>query len=206
MKLYFVRHGESAGNAAGIHQPSTIGLSGLGKKQAKFLAKRSTKLPIDIVLTSDYERAKQTAEVIAKTINKKVIVSELLREIRRPSEIVGRPIDHTEVVKIKQMMKENTHDPQWRYSDEENIYDLKERAKKFLGYIAKFKEKNIFIVTHGDFLRMVILLMLDEKLATHDLYHKIRRFLPMNNTGITICEDDAAGWRLITWNDHTHLG
>ncbi len=40
---------------------------------------------------------------------------------------------------------------------------------------------------------------------TPNLFEQIYNFLRVSNTGITICDKKAGEWKLITWNDHTHL-
>ena len=78
MKLYLVRHGESTYNIDGIIQPLGSELSEKGKEQAKFLAARFKNIPVDIIISSPLKRAKQTAEIIERVIQKEVIYTDLL--------------------------------------------------------------------------------------------------------------------------------
>lgn len=82
MRIYLIRHGESVGNAMGIHQgqKNDFPLSELGKKQANSLKKRFEDLNIDAVYSSDLIRAKETAEIISKSKNLTPITDERLRE------------------------------------------------------------------------------------------------------------------------------
>lgn len=64
MKVYFVRHGQTKYNVLQEHQPEDAGLSELGIKQAEILAKRFSKIPIDIIYSSPMKRVKQTVEII----------------------------------------------------------------------------------------------------------------------------------------------
>ena len=80
-KLYLVRHGQSAGNAAGRfggHSPTP--LSELGKNQAELTAQTLAKENIHAIYTSDLLRAVETAEPLAKLLDLPVIKTSAFRE------------------------------------------------------------------------------------------------------------------------------
>src|SRR4028119_462374 len=80
-RLYLIRHGQSAGNAAGRfggHSPTP--LSELGFEQAKHTAQALTKEKIQAVYSSDLLRAVQTAEPLAKSLNLPIIKTSAFRE------------------------------------------------------------------------------------------------------------------------------
>lgn len=62
MAILLVRHGETASNAARILQTPDIPLSERGVAQADRLAARLARLGVAAILTSDYARARMTAE------------------------------------------------------------------------------------------------------------------------------------------------
>ncbi len=65
MKLIIIRHGETLGNVNNYPEGQSDGeLSPLGIQQAKKLAKRLQKTPIDIAYCSDLGRAVDTAKII----------------------------------------------------------------------------------------------------------------------------------------------
>src|SRR3989344_5936185 len=100
MNVYFVRHGESEGNKLQKAQNSETPLSTQGRKQASIVANRLKETPIDVLYSSPYVRAKQTAEIIAKELDKPIEYWEPLKERKRPSEIEGLNISHPKVRKI----------------------------------------------------------------------------------------------------------
>lgn len=206
MKVYFVRHGESEFNAQKKHHHSEVELSEHGRKQAVIVAKRFLRISVDVIFTSTLTRAYKTANIIAATLKKKIIQTSLLAEIKWPSEIAGFSIDDPEAIRIRALMEEHWSDASWHYSDEENFFDAKARAQKFLLMLAERKEENILAVTHRGFLKMVLSLMAAGEKLTPELFLGVRDFFVHRNTGITLCEYDERGWRLITWNDHAHLG
>ena len=71
MKVYFVRHGQTHGNTSEVHQDHSDKLNERGQKQAETVAKRFESIKIDSILSSDFIRAKVTAEEISKVTNKK---------------------------------------------------------------------------------------------------------------------------------------
>ena len=67
MRLIIVRHGESEWNRVGRYQGQRDAqLSELGLRQANALAQRLRHEPIDVIFTSQLQRAAKTAEAIAR--------------------------------------------------------------------------------------------------------------------------------------------
>lgn len=208
MKLYFIRHGESEFNVNELFQHGDVPLTKKGKEQAQFLAKRFSKIPIDIIISSPAARAKETTEIISKKLKKKIIFSELADEKRMPKESIGKYAFSEEVIKIKKAMKKNAKNSSWHYSDEENYTDFKKRIKKFFKYLNSFKKENILVVSHGGPIRMTILLMMfSNDDIDSEIYYKFIDLFRLSNTGITVCEKEKTGyWHVWTFNDHAHLG
>ncbi|HVZ67308.1 MAG TPA: histidine phosphatase family protein [Patescibacteria group bacterium] len=206
MKLYLVRHGETDFNAGNMFQPLDSKLSKLGLKQAEFIAQRFKNIPIDTFMSSDLKRAKQTAEIINKVLNKEIIWSKLFREMKRPSEFIGKFRDDPTLGIIKKLVVENSSDSTWHYSDEENIFDLNNRAKAAMELIEKAKSENVLVLTHGEFMRIMVARLIFGDDMTYRDYERVRRVFKTINTGITILDNPNGKWRILTWNDHSHLG
>ncbi len=80
-RLYLIRHGQSAGNAEGRfggHGPTP--LSDLGREQAEKTAQMLAKEGIDVIYSSDLDRAVQTAEPLAELLNLPIHKSKAFRE------------------------------------------------------------------------------------------------------------------------------
>jgi probable phosphoglycerate mutase len=81
MRLYLVRHGQTAWNAEERAQGHTdIPLDETGIKQAELLGEMLADEPIQLILTSDLQRSSQTAENIAKRLGVPMEVTPTLRE------------------------------------------------------------------------------------------------------------------------------
>lgn len=76
MNVYFVRHGETKGDA----QLEDDELSDLGVKQAKILATRFSRIPIDVIYSSPTKRAQQTTEIVSESLKKEVVYSDFLKK------------------------------------------------------------------------------------------------------------------------------
>jgi len=93
--FYFVRHGESEGNAARIftgHSDSP--LTSRGRTQAAAVADELDKVKFDRIVSSDLSRSRDTAELIAKRRGIPVEVVPELREID-VGERTGKTFDET---------------------------------------------------------------------------------------------------------------
>ncbi len=134
--LYLVRHGETTDNAAQIMQGQTQGcLNENGRRQACELRDRLTGAHIDAFVSSDLQRAVDTAAVIAQERAVTIVKTPLLRE-RDWGSFTGRYIPSLK------------NEP-WP-DDIETLDGLLERARLFLGYIRKsYPGKTVLAVGHG---------------------------------------------------------
>ena len=212
MKIYFVRHGESELNIGNREQGAGGSLSDLGRRQAEFVSKRFTNIPIDIVVTSPYPRAKETAGIISSRIKTEFVDSEFLTERRPPTKFIGVKNDDPEYQEVKRVMQEKRLlDPAWKYEDEDTFIDLRDRAQNALEYLKGLDKEHILAVTHAGILRVIVGVVIFGDEFTYREHLKFLRALKADNTAITVAEykdgtsPDHSGWRLRAWNDHAHL-
>ena len=206
--IYFVRHGETENNAKGIKQGTEGPLTEKGRAQALATAKRFPKhkgCP-QIIISSPYERTKETAAIIGQELHLKVKYSDLLVERRNPSKVIGRWKGEPEIKSIMDQMDRSYHSDDLRISDEENFNDIKKRAKKLLSYIKWRRQSRIIMVTHSNFLKMVVAYMLHGDSLTATELAKLSYFNPINNAGMAICTYTSHWfkkneWKIIAWND-----
>lgn len=207
MNVYFVRHAESEGNSKERHQGPDAPLSEEGKNQAKFVAGRLKDLKIDVIYASPYLRTKQTAEIIAKELKLPIEYWEEIRERKRPSEAEGLKYDDPKASEIYEITRKNQIKADWKYSDDESFNDLLKRAKNVEEHLLKHhKDQNVLCISHiGIMIMMVLQIILQDKLLP-EVFWQFYYHSRQDNTGITHLEfTDKYGWRLLTWNDTTHL-
>ena len=170
-KIYLVRHGKTEWNNRGITQGLTdIPLSLEGADDAKILAKQMDLSKIDICISSPLSRAYETAKIICQD-KLDIIIDEKLKE-RCYGNYEGKKIEFEKVKKY------------WDYKldlkdeDVESIKNCLKRAKEFLEDIrVKYPDKNLFIVTHGAFMKA-----LHFNLIGYDCDTDFMSFFPQNTT------------------------
>lgn len=150
-KYFVMRHGQSIGNVKSIvvNRPADGGdtLSDLGKEQAKNAGQNFGK-KIDIIFSSDFNRAKETAKIFADEISfdGEIIIDKRLGEIN-----VG-VYDNKPYEEYHKALTEYTKDDWFNKSvpDGEALISIQKRIGEFLYEIEnKYQGKNILIVGHN---------------------------------------------------------
>jgi len=188
IRVGFIRHGSTSWNKEGRAQgASDIPLDEEGMLQASKLAERLSHEQWDCIYTSDLLRARQTAEMIGKSLGIGVISDDRLREVG------GGLIEGTTEPERIEKWGAN-----WRALDLgiEKIEVVTARGRDCIDEIvAQYPNQKILIVTHGGFIQC----MLKNLLPEYDGTGKI------GNTSITtICSTDH-GWTCELFNCTKHL-
>ncbi|MHB9019761.1 MAG: class I tRNA ligase family protein [Minisyncoccota bacterium] len=158
--FWILRHGEAnhveTGTiASGIEgKNNTSHLTKKGKEQveesAKKLVKQLGKEKLDIIISSPYARAKETAKIAAKMTGAKVVVDKRLAEIN-VGPFNGRLVSDYQAFfqnGLERFVKAPTQ--------AETLTDVKKRVMEFMIDInSKYSDKNILITGHGDPLWML---------------------------------------------------
>jgi len=201
MKIYFVRHGSTDSLEKKISQPDDEPLNERGLNQARELSKRFANTKIDLVISSPHLRAVQTAKEIRKNIE----TNALFAEVKKPKEVVGKSKESEEVKKILNKIGEMySVDPTWHHSDEENFEDLKKRGLEALDFIKSQEAENLLIVSHGNFIALLVGLMMFGEDYPVRLSLKLKNFFRLSNTGVSVCNLVDSKWTLECWNDTSH--
>lgn len=163
MNLYLIRHAESEGNAdktAYERMPEwEIPLTEKGKEQAKEVGMALNHVVDPIIISSPYVRAKDTAEIIGKYSLTFPSYQEcpLIRE--REWGVLRQECDEFET------REERNHlfDFYRRPNGGESFADCYQRAFIFFRFLVDSyrnkKETNIFIVSHGEFLKLLLMII-----------------------------------------------
>ena len=208
--VYFVRHGQSEGNVASVFQSPDSPLSAVGVQQAAHIAERACGLSFEALISSPFERAKQTAMAIAEKTDKIIEWSDLFIERVKPASINDKPYTDKKADALWRRWEESVYTSGVRVEGGENFDDLNKRAKLAIDFLGKRVEQSLLVVTHGYFLRVIVARVLLGDLLTDVLFRNIQRVLKgMENTGLTVlkyCDtQEGMDWRLWIYNDHTHL-
>lgn len=204
-RVFFVRHGETELNTQDVCQFHETPLSEHGHTQARMLADRCAHLSCQRLITSDMERAMQTAKYIAEELRLPAEGTRLLRERMLPEELRGRPRASDEYRRYQEDLRVNFHDLNWRPKGAENFSDLMARADSAEAFILGSDAENILAVTHSAFMKLLVMRMLLRDQLTPLLALHFDYALSVKNTAITGLIRTGDTWRLITWNDHAHF-
>lgn len=208
--VYFLRHGQSKDNVSPVFQSPDSPLSEKGKKQAENIALRVSKLPFDGLISSPLKRAKQTAKIITNSTGKKAEYSELFVERIKPTYVNGKPYTDVKANELWRDWQKSLYTPGMRAEDGENFDDLVVRADNALTFLKNRPEQSLVVVTHGYFLRTIVIRVLLGDLLSGEAFENSQRTMLMENTGLTVLQyrdgfEEEARWRLWTYNDHAHL-
>ncbi len=148
MQLYFVRHGESEANAAGIWSPLEAQLTDSGRWQATAAGcdARERGLEFDRILSSPLPRAHETARLIADELDYSIHDIELL-----PSLVERNWGKLTGIAKGHFFDSGNTRQDMENVESIETVEALQMRAANVLNHIYDRPEERILVVGHGTF-------------------------------------------------------
>lgn len=209
--IYIVRHGESHINVSPTWiDDDSPDLTELGREQARAIAERVAKLPIEVMITSTMRRTIATGEIIRGQMGDIPTESwEELDERRSPRTLIGRSKQDPGALKLMQTFADSFVQSGKRVEDGSNFDDISTAAREALAKLEERPEKNILIVGHGFLTKMMVARVLYKDDLTAELFEPFPWGVRTINTGITILkydpEDKHRPWWLYVWNDHAHL-
>ncbi len=205
--IYFVRHGESEANASRTYRGKDTPLTEAGRAQAAIVAERVAKLGIEALVTSDFIRAKDTAAIIGEKAGVTPEEHPIFGEWIEPEHLLGKSYDHPDAKAIREAIHESD-DPEFRHSTEESFAEMKRRAVQCYAFLEQHSAKHICVIAHLGFLRVLIGVALLDVSFGKAQYSQMFRHLEGANTGVTYVrfDDEKKRWKLVTWNDLSHLG
>ena len=144
--FYLVRHGQTDWNINHrIQGHLDMPLNDTGRNEAAVCAKQLAAVKIDQIISSDLSRAKETANIINKTLSVPIRFDSRLREINM-GDLQG--------VLVQDMTDETwdifNHEPHKVHA--ESLEDVYKRVKSFFDDMDKMT--NTLVVTHGGVVRM----------------------------------------------------
>lgn len=151
MKIYSTRHGQTDYNKNELILGTTdIPLNETGLAQAEALAEAVEKLgDIDVIISSPMLRSLTTARVLAEKCGLEIITDKRLREWDYG--------DFEEKSRFTEGFSESKREFAVRMrGGGESLLQLSHRVYSFLDeIIEKYKDKNVFVVSHGGICRVI---------------------------------------------------
>jgi broad specificity phosphatase PhoE len=146
-ELWLVRHGQTDWNLEGRYQgQSDIPLNETGLEQARQLAEKLDGQRFAAIFSSDLQRARQTAQILAKKTGLLVFLDPRLREICQ-GEWEGKKLDEVR----KMQMEDAINDPiNFHAPGGESVGKGADRLAKAAEDIAlDYPEDKVLVVSHG---------------------------------------------------------
>ncbi len=146
MKLYIIRHGETAHNKQGMIQGHfDVKLNSIGVKQAKLLAKRLGAVNFDFIYSSDLSRARRTTAEILKYQKCKVKYVKALRERNFGHFTNRKGKEYLDFLKQKNILDTSKKLP----LGVETVYKMNKRVLNLFGKVfKKYRNETILFSTH----------------------------------------------------------
>lgn len=187
-EVWLIRHAESTANAgAATYSPEVIPLTEKGLAQAQSVADQISKRP-DLIVVSPFLRSKQTAApLIARS--RDVPVEEW--NVQEFTYLAPERCHNTTLTERKPLV-----DAYWSRNDPnycdgagaESFADLMTRAQATLTQIKKPEDKFVVVISHGQFIRAAIWLLLHEmeemKIETMAAFHCFLEAVSVPNAAI----------------------
>jgi len=202
-EIILIRHGETAWNVEQrVQGHQDIPLNATGQRQAKTLAHALSNEPLDAIVTSDLQRAIQTAQALAIPRGMEIQRDPGLRE-RSFGAFEG--LRHTEISRqypeAYQAWKARDLDARYPQglNGAETLREFSTRVMDSMIHIAKKERyRKIAIVTHGGVLDCVY------RIAQQINFFKARDF-DILNASINRLLWDGNRFQVSQWSDTTHL-
>ena len=150
MNLYFMRHGRTNYNDAGLcndDPDADVHLDDIGKQQAQAAAQQLRDVALDRIIVSPLPRTRQTAEIINQYHHASIEVHPDIADIR--SGYDGRS--------VAEYFAAIAHDPlNARVNGGESLLDHKQRVLGFIHWLQQQPQENILVVAHEETMRVFI--------------------------------------------------
>jgi len=199
MRLYIIRHGQTAWNAEGRAQGHTdTPLDETGRHQATLLAESLAELSISRIISSDLLRSSETAQILGQRIGLPVSVDSRLRE-SCIGEFEGLPYTEyrAEIARLALASSQPWHGV--CVGGGESGAEVWQRVTGAMENLLPTFEADTAIVAHGGSCSMIASWLIGGTVDTS-------RSLRFGNTAVAEFQRTPAGhWIIVRYNDTSHL-
>lgn len=162
-QIYFIRHGESEGNASETWATWDSPLTKTGRAQALNAAQTAAKdgIRFDVIYSSPQPRALETAQIVATELQypiENIIIEHDLRE-RNFGNLIG--------TQRKDFFKDHTYQDIDNVANVESLADVQSRAELVLETVQK-NEGTVLLVAHAAVGRAILRILDDNHVAKED--------------------------------------
>jgi probable phosphoglycerate mutase len=198
-QLILIRHGETQWNHEGRHQGQLDSpLTARGISQAHAVARRLSAESFTALYSSDLERARRTAEIIADECGHTIITDRRLRE-RHMGIFQGLTWDEIADKYPDELQRYRTSGVDYVVPQGESARQRLQRSVACLEELAhRHGGQTVAVITHGGILSGLFRWTLGIPL-------KAPRSFKLWNASLNVFYYNDSGWLLGTWGDCSHL-
>ena len=198
-EITIVRHGETIWNVEQrIQGHSNSQLSENGVVQAGLVAGALAKREFDVLISSDLQRAVETASIINKQLALSYECTAKLRE-RSFGRVEGMNFDEMKKHFPDEFRRYKARDPKFAFPGGESLEQLYQRVTSEIERITrKYAGQKVLIVAHGLVLEMMLY-------RTFNIQLDQPRVFSINNSSISSFYIDGDRWFLKEWGVIEHL-
>ena len=120
MFIFLIRHAEGSGSREKWQTPDTP-LSDTGAKQSENLTTLSRFKKVDLILSSKWKRALETAKIVSKLLDKKLLETDGIQEREQHSEIYGADRQSDISKRYNDENIKNYNDLDWKFENKEEF-------------------------------------------------------------------------------------
>jgi broad specificity phosphatase PhoE len=195
MKVYLVRHGETAHNITGIFQGYTpVPLSAHGRQQAALVAERLLSVQPQVLYSSDIWRAQETANIIGERLGLPVQPCAGLREWH-VGTWAGKPAEEYHARLRALGAHPVTYVPDGGESQLQTQARLVDQMQAFA---RQHGQDTILCVSHGKAIDLLARSILGLDVMLPSAYR-------IFNTSVNIFSHQSETWEVVTLNEIRHL-
>jgi broad specificity phosphatase PhoE len=163
-ELWLIRHGQTDWNLTGRWQGQAAdapGLNATGYSQVLTLRDHIPHVRLSAIYSSDLLRARQTAELLAKSLELTVTLEPRLREINLG--VWEGMLSADIAAQYPQELSERSREPLHSHAPRgESVMEVVERVREFVSTLVTIhKHESVLIVAHGVVLAIIICLAQD---------------------------------------------
>ena len=152
--IYFIRHGETAKNRGRIHQGPEEPLTERGREQVRdaiiFLRNQN----IDTLVSSNYVRARETADIVANDLGLPYTIEPSVREFGRPLALYGKHHYSFDTMRYIFDLYRHRLNLLWDHDGAENLAHIRERIRDARLMLEALPGERIAVVSHRIFMSM----------------------------------------------------
>lgn len=183
--IYLIRHGETAKNRSRIHQGPDEPLTARGREQVRQVIALLQDRDIDTLVSSNYVRARETADMIADELGLPYTVLPAVREFGRPLALYGR--HHYSFDSLRYIFDLYRHrmDLMWNREGAENLAHVRARIGEARAALETLPGERIAVVSHRIFMSMFTeTVCADKPLSLLTFFFALVRRKQIPNTGV----------------------